>query len=116
MTSLQVASGPGSVCRLPASGDEAHADQRGEGDGEPVRPGGLDADGGEHDAEHDAHDAVGAHDDRVVAEAARARADAAGEVGRRVGDERDDERGHHHPVAVEVVRRDQRAERRGWRG
>ena len=61
-------------------------------------------------AHGDANDAVGAHDDGVGAEAAAARADAAGEVGGCVGAEGDDEGDEHHPVAVEVDARDQRAE------
>ena len=39
----------------------------------------------------------------IGAESPRSRADAAGEVGRRVRDERRRERGQHPPIAVEVV-------------
>ncbi len=102
----------GSRWRLEVSacGDETHREERGQPDREPVRSGGRDADGCEHQAEHDAHDAIGSHDDRVVAEASGSRADATGEVRWRVGDERHRERPHHDPVAVEVVLRDHRAE------
>ena len=65
---------------------------------------------GEQRAHRDADDAVGADHDGVGLEAPAARADAAGDVGRGVGAERHDEGDEHHPVAVEVGARDQRAD------
>ena len=110
VTSAHVASGPGSVRRPRCVYTHGETDERGEGDGEAVGADGRDADDGEHHAEDDAHDAVAAHHDGVLAEAARARADAAGEVHRRVRREAGDEGEQHHPLAVEVVGGDQRAE------
>ena len=53
---------------------------------------------------------VGAHHDGVGAEASRSRAHAPREVGRRIAGEGDDQGHDHHPVAVEVVGGDDRAE------
>ena len=95
----------------PARRDVGDPEQRRHGDGHAVVPGRLEPERGQQHAEHDAHDPVGAHHDGVGAEAARSGAHTAGEVRRRVADEREQQRHHHHPVAIEVVAGDDRAER-----
>ena len=85
--------------------------ERGKDDGEGVGAHCRHADDGQHHAEDDAHDAVAAHHDGVFVESARPRADAGTrQVDGCVGGEADDEGEHHHPLAVEVVGGDQRAE------
>ena len=94
----------------PPGVDEPDPDHRGEGDGEAVGPGRGDPDDSEDHAQDDAHDTVAPHHDGVLAEAPRSRADASSEMGGRVRRERDDQRRQHHPVPVEVVAGDERAE------
>ena len=102
--------GPGRVLRCPRAATKPTATSGASATANPYGPAVVMPMAASIDAEHDAHDAVGSHDDGVVAEASGTRADAAGEVGRRVGDERHGERHHHHPVAVEVVLGDHRAQ------
>ena len=62
VTSLHGASGPGSVRSAPRMPHDHEADERGQGDGEPVGAGVRDAEQRQDDAGDDAHHAVAAHD------------------------------------------------------